>query len=192
METTKESLSQAVEQQMKLAQVWQNRGKITHAIANYEKAIQLQPDYLPPYLHLVQLLVQTGQTQQAIDTYRQGIETAIAKVWFPPHQAREEYRKALKQRQEIGQAPRVLLYTNCPGTYGAEQISHALMLRLVNSGYEVICVQSQADHHLIQARQALGIEHIWLKDDAYQFGYTVGNALEVAEINILVFPGMGW
>ncbi|MEA5578492.1 glycosyltransferase family 4 protein, partial [Anabaena sp. UHCC 0451] len=175
---------------MKLATVWQNRGKPLQAIANYEKAIQLQPDYLPAYLNLVQLLVQTGQTQQAIDTYGQGIETAIAKVWFPPHQAREEYRKALKRRQEIGQAPRVLLYTNCPGTYGAEQISHALMLRLVNSGYQVICVQTQADHHLIQARQALGIKHIWLKDDAYQFGYTFGNALEVAEIVAATLPDL--
>jgi glycosyltransferase involved in cell wall biosynthesis len=64
------------------------------------------------------------------------------------------------------------------------------MVRLVQSGYKVTCVQSQADHHLIQAREALGIKHIWLKDDAYQFGYTVGNASEVGEIFAAVLPDL--
>jgi len=204
MEESQESACQAAEQQIKFATIWQTKGKLSRAIASCEKAIQLQPDYMSAYLTLTQLLAQTGERQRAINTYRQGIEMAIKKAWILPDQqqenfvdretpierARNDYREAIRQRAENGEPPRILLYTNCPGTYGAEQISHALMVRLVRLGYKVTCVQSQAKHHLIQAREAQGIEHIWLKDDAYQFGYTVGNALEVAEIFASVLPDL--
>lgn len=66
MEESKELGYQAAEQQIKLATIWQTKGKLSQAIANCEKVIQLQPDYMPAYLTLMQL-VQTGQRQQAIN-----------------------------------------------------------------------------------------------------------------------------
>lgn len=60
---------------------------------------------------------------------------------------------------------RILFYSDCPEIYGAAQCNHAFMCGLVASGYSVTCAQSKASHHLIQQRDRLGIQHLWLEDD---------------------------
>jgi glycosyltransferase involved in cell wall biosynthesis len=62
-------------------------------------------------------------------------------------------------------ARRVLVYTDCPGIYGAEQVNHAIVRRLVEDGLRVCVVQSFADHRLVDERRALGVEHVWLEFD---------------------------
>jgi glycosyltransferase involved in cell wall biosynthesis len=185
-----ENNQSAAEQQIKLATAWQIRGQLTRAIANCEEALRLQPDYLVAYLTLISLLVKKGQREQAIAVYRQGVEKALEKAWNLPKKAQEEQLAEVQRRAENGAPPRILLYTNCPGTYGAEQISHALMVCLVQAGYEVICVQSRANHHLIDTRQSLGIEHIWLEDDAHKFIYATTNCAEVAGIFERIRPDL--
>lgn len=201
MKETSESVNRAAERQMKLSITWQNMGKFSQAIASVETAIELQPDYLPAHLALIELLVLTRKIQQAIDVYDRVMERNAQTAWISERQKenfgeredlsvqmRRHYQNVIRQRADAKETPHILLYTNCPSTYGAEQISHAIMVRLVQSGYKVTCVQSKADHHLIQARAELGIEHIWLQNDAYQFDYTVSNAAEVAAIFARVLP----
>jgi glycosyltransferase involved in cell wall biosynthesis len=59
---------------------------------------------------------------------------------------------------------RILLYTDCPGIYGASQWNHSLIMKLTDLGYHVSCAQCQASHHLIEQRNQRGIEHFWLDD----------------------------
>ncbi|HEY9854068.1 MAG TPA: glycosyltransferase family 4 protein [Leptolyngbyaceae cyanobacterium] len=59
----------------------------------------------------------------------------------------------------------ILLYTDCPGIYGASQWNHSLIMKLVDLGYDVSCAQCQASHHLIEQRNQRGIQHFWLNDD---------------------------
>ncbi|MFK7801961.1 MAG: glycosyltransferase family 4 protein [Anaerolineae bacterium] len=62
----------------------------------------------------------------------------------------------------------ILLYTDRPGIYGAEQCNHILACAFVNVGYKTTFVQPIADHHLIDERENLGIQHSWLEpDDIY-------------------------
>jgi glycosyltransferase involved in cell wall biosynthesis len=178
MQKMDELTRQAVEQQMKLATTWQTLGRFSHAIASCKKVIELQPDYLPAYLTLTALLSQSGQREQAIEAYREAIEVQTARLV----KSNESDWDTVRGRTDAKEPLHIVLYTNCPGTYGAEQVSHALMIRLATVGYKVTCVQSQAEHHLIQAREALGIHHVWLNGDAYQFGYTISNISEVADI----------
>lgn len=187
---TKRSDERTAEQQLQLAIAWQNLGKLSLAIANCKKAIELQPDYLPAAIKLIDLLSRSGREQPSIDIYRRGIETAISKGWTAPDRAREKYRQEIARRSKNGEPLRVLLYTNCPRTYGVEQVSHSIARDLARSGHEVICVQSKEDHDLIHERNALGIEHIWLEDDAYRFDYASGNASEVAGILASALPDL--
>jgi glycosyltransferase involved in cell wall biosynthesis len=189
-------MNQATEQQVKLAIAWKKMGRFSQAIASVEKAIQLQPNYLPAHLALFELLVLTGQIEQAIDVYHQAMERDAQKAWIfltadrqdLSVQARRHYQNAISQRSAARKTPHILLYTNCPGTYGAEQISHASVVGLVQRGYQITYVQSKADHHLIQARADLGIEHIWLQGNTHNFAYTVSNVAEVAAIFARVQP----
>lgn len=84
----------------------------------------------------------------------------------------------------------ILLYTNCSGVYGAEQVSHQLMCHLAQEGYRVTCVQGHASHYLIDKRATLGIKHIWLSQDPHQFLYTANNAPEVLQIFAQTSPDM--
>jgi glycosyltransferase involved in cell wall biosynthesis len=189
-------MNQATEQQMKLAIVWQKMGRFSQAIASVEKAIQLQPDYLPAHLALFELLVLNGQVDRAIDVYHQAMEQDAQQAWIfstadredLSAQARRHYQNAISQRSTAKETPHILLYTNCPGTYGAEQISHEIVVGLVQMGYQITYVQSKTDHHLIQARSDLGVEHIWLQGNTHDFAYTVSNAAEVAAIFARVQP----
>ena len=62
----------------------------------------------------------------------------------------------------------LMLYSDRPGIYGAEQHNHMLSLALVSAGHRLTFVQPPADHHLIRERERLGIRHRWLEpDDIY-------------------------
>lgn len=198
-----------IEKHMKLATAWQIKRRFSLARESYEKAIQLEPNYIPAYLGLGNLFAQTGQTSQAIETYRQAVALNATETWLPAvidalltkyqdftqqesqiNIAIEPYRAALRQKSTGREAPHIVLYTNCPGTYGAEQASHALMCHLAQSGYRVTCIQSKADHHLIRAREEMGIQHIWLKGDAHKVWYSVSNVSEVANIFSQTLPDL--
>jgi glycosyltransferase involved in cell wall biosynthesis len=60
---------------------------------------------------------------------------------------------------------RILLYTDCATPYGAQRIAHSLVRKMVGKDYRVTWVQHEASHHLIEERNQLGIDHIWLEDD---------------------------
>jgi len=59
----------------------------------------------------------------------------------------------------------VLLYSDRPGIYGAEQINHSVACAAARARYQVTFAQAYADHHLIAEREALGVGHEWLADD---------------------------
>ncbi|MGH7801955.1 MAG: glycosyltransferase [Thermodesulfobacteriota bacterium] len=65
----------------------------------------------------------------------------------------------------IGKKKRILLYTDCPTPYGAQRIAHSLVRKMLEEDYRVTWVQHNASHHLIEERNQLGIDHIWLEDD---------------------------
>jgi glycosyltransferase involved in cell wall biosynthesis len=60
---------------------------------------------------------------------------------------------------------RILLYTDCPTPYGAQKFAHSLVRKMVEKDYRVTWVQQEAFHDLIEERNQLGIDHIWLEDD---------------------------
>ncbi len=65
----------------------------------------------------------------------------------------------------VGKKKRILLYTDCPTPYGAQRIAHSLVRKMPEEDYRVTWVQHEASHHLIEERNQLGIDHIWLEDD---------------------------
>lgn len=66
---------------------------------------------------------------------------------------------------------RLLVYSDCAGEHGAEQVNHSLALDLQTVGYQVSFAQPRADHALIQAREAAGIPHHWLPpEQLYELG----------------------
>jgi len=192
--------SQAAEGQYRMAAFWQYKGRFERAIASYQQAIELQPDFIPGYLNLGFLLDQCDRSNQSTQLYRQAIELGATESWLPFHleellikqgefaDLEKHFGPSLTSELPIvanadkTQPAHILLYTNCPGTYGAEQASHLLMCELVTQGYRVSCVQSKADHHLIDQRKAVGIEHIWLEGDAHSFLYAVANVPEAVHL----------
>ena len=197
-----------VEHQLKLALVWQAKKRFQQAIASYEKIIQQQPDYIPAYLGLGGLFVEMGQEKEAIEIYRRAVKLNPRETWLPflldnllikqgdftdqetqLEQLVDQYQRAVSKKVATKQ-PHILLYTNCSSTYGAEQASHALMCHLATLGYRVTCVQSKANHHLIDARVELGIKHVWLKDNARSFTYSVSNVSEVIEVLSQILPDL--
>lgn len=200
--------SESAEVYIKIAAAWQARGKFSHAISNYEKAIAQQPDYAPAYIELINLLIQMDRVERAIAVCHRAMEISDNYAWLPfllddfliqqgkfreleppVEQMIDRYRSALAQK-DSAEKFHILLYTNCPGIYGAEQANHALMCELAKSGYKVTCVQSKANHHLIDARSELGIEHVWLENNAHRFVYAVSNAPEVVEIFSKALPDL--
>jgi glycosyltransferase involved in cell wall biosynthesis len=191
---------QSAEPYIKLAAFWQSKGKPLLAISNYEKALEQQSNYVPAYLELIHLWVKLNQVEQAIEVCRRAIEQNADQVWpsfllddcLLKQGGFTEPEIQIKQisdcywstfsRRSTTEPLRILLYTDCPDTYGAEQVNHALMCRLAVNGYKVTCVQSRASNPLIDLRTHLGIEHIWLQGDARRFPYTLSNVLEVIEI----------
>ena len=170
---------QTAEAHFSLANVWQLRGRPDRAIAGYREAMKLQPDFLPAYLELGALLLKQEKIEEAARIYQQAI------VLYPDEPGLREELEAIQARRDdargerprlremsflnlpkaSGQRGRILFYTDCPGTNGAEQINHRLMCELQAAGYEVECAQSKAHHHLIETRHRLGMHHFWVEDD---------------------------
>ena len=170
---------QAAEAHFNLANVWQLRGRPDRAIAGYRESIRLQPDYLPAYLELGTLLLRQEKIEEAARVYQHAIGM------YPDEPGLREELESIQTRQDnltgegsrlremslmnlpkaSGLKRRILFYTDCPGTNGAEQINHLLICEMKVWGYEVICVQSRAHHHLIEERHRLGIHHLWVRDD---------------------------
>ncbi|MEZ5573716.1 MAG: glycosyltransferase family 4 protein [Halioglobus sp.] len=59
----------------------------------------------------------------------------------------------------------LLIYSDCAGQYGAEQVNHSLALALHSAGYRVTFAQPRADHALVREREAVGIAHHWLPEE---------------------------
>ena len=62
----------------------------------------------------------------------------------------------------------IMMWSDRPEVFGAEQINHALICAVADRGYQATFVQSIARNHLIDEREALDIAHEWLEpDDIY-------------------------
>ena len=155
--------------QFRLATIWQAKGHAERAVAGYEAAILLRPDYLAAHLELGQLLLRHRGVAAAIAAYRRA-------VGLNPDDAscRQRLRELLERQGGVGThpspdprvgQPHLLLYTDCSGIGGAEQCNHALLTMLAGQGYRVTCVQGHATHHLVRAQAQLGIRHLWLEED---------------------------
>jgi len=151
----------------KLARVWQAKGKLDRALAGYREIIDAHPEYVPAQLELGSLLTEQGRLAEAEAHYRRALrvnpdEPSLARklesLLAAGRREMPEPRRRLREQFR----GRVLLYTDRPGTYGAEQIGHLLMLHLVDAGYTVTCAQERADHHLVAERERAGVEHLWL------------------------------
>jgi glycosyltransferase involved in cell wall biosynthesis len=179
--------------QFKLASLWQAKGNVQRALAGFQEALRLQPDYMPAHLSLGNLLLQEGRLDEAIAVCRRCIELnpregCLRKNLRDLLAHRKDQCGKIAESAEVrpetadsakGTSGRVLLYTDCPGIYGAEQCSHALMLKLAASGYQVTCAQEKAAHFLVDERNQAGIRHVWLeKDDVYST-VTIPRALSV-------------
>ncbi|WP_416233548.1 glycosyltransferase [Cronbergia sp. UHCC 0137] len=81
----------------------------------------------------------------------------------------------------------ILLYTDDSGSGGVAQYNHSLMCGLVKLGYQVTCVQSHANNPLIDERQQLGIEHLWLEIDT-NIPNSLGRALVDSSDAEKIFP----
>jgi glycosyltransferase involved in cell wall biosynthesis len=63
----------------------------------------------------------------------------------------------------------IMMWSDRPEIFGAEQINHAVMCAVARAGHRSTFVQGFARHHLIDEREALGIRHEWLQpDDVYE------------------------
>ena len=67
--------TQSAEAEFKLANAWRQKGKSSRAIAGYQKAIALQPEYIPAYMELADLLKENGELDEAIAVYRRAVES---------------------------------------------------------------------------------------------------------------------
>lgn len=63
----------------------------------------------------------------------------------------------------------ILLCTDDPGLGGAAQCNHSLLCGLVKLGYQITCLQPNASNSLITHQKLLGIQHIWLENEAVDF-----------------------
>ena len=172
MSQQRELSLKSAEVQYKLAAVWQSKGQFNRAIAGYEEAVRLRPDYVPAHLELGALLVHLGQPAEAIRVYQRALQ-------WNPRETRFEQKLAEFDRQDTWQVPapqgsseparrglrHVMLYTDCSGIGGVEQCNHMLMGTLVEAGYRVTCAQGRASHHLIAAGERQGVRYHWLEDD---------------------------
>lgn len=170
------------EVEFKMAIAWRQKGKFARATAGYQKAIALQPGYIPAYMELADLLETNGELEEAIAVYRRAIEHNPNELDLPNKLSRLLRKKERRtdpspvhtSRQEPSRLPladqrgHILFYSDRPGIMGAEQINHLLMCGLATSGYRVTCAQNKTSHYLITERESIGIRHAWLAmDDVY-------------------------
>jgi predicted O-linked N-acetylglucosamine transferase (SPINDLY family)/glycosyltransferase involved in cell wall biosynthesis/predicted O-methyltransferase YrrM len=85
-------------------------------------------------------------------------------------------------------AKHILLYTDDPGIYGVAQYNHAIVKGLVANGYRVSFVQAQANHHLIDEREHLGVKHFWLESS--EFAHSLNNEAEAKKLIEQIKPDL--
>ncbi|MCW5881216.1 MAG: glycosyltransferase, partial [Anaerolineae bacterium] len=166
--------SDAAETQFKLATLWEAKGQPARAIAGYEAALRLRPDYAAAYLALAALLEQVGRATDAAAVYRRAAEAVPGEAAFrrrlnAPVGAMDTPADPLAANEAaLGERDHILLYTDGASVYGLGQFNHALALGLRAAGYRVTCAQPPTAHSLIDERRAAGIGHAWLDpDDLY-------------------------
>lgn len=82
-----------------LAQEYLQRGDTAEALRYFEALVDEQPDYVGTYYHLGKLYEALGRADDAVRTYRAGIETAAQ---ASDTHARAELQSALLDAQGIG------------------------------------------------------------------------------------------
>ncbi|BAQ64656.1 glycosyltransferase family 4 protein [Geminocystis sp. NIES-3709] len=157
-------------QKFRLGEVWQIKGKIDRAIASYQEALNLQPDYFPAHLKIADLMLQQGNKEKAIDHYRQVSLLDQEKKTYSHRILAKLTKNEVKNPKKTF---KIMVYTDNPLVYGAEQVNHSLLCGLQKAGYKVICVTHKSDTYLVQKRKKLGIEHIFLEPDNI-YSYNVG------------------
>lgn len=185
--TTKDGLTRlnltSAEVQFKLANVWQSKGKMERASAGYQEAIKLQPDYIPAYMELANLLIQQERFDEAIATYWKAIQFNPREICFRKDLKRLLDRKDPSSEEsyhlsslfpiltygETRSLEHLLFYTDCSGIYGAEQCNHLLMKRLKERGYQITCAQEKTSNYLVDERHQLGIQHLGVKHQNLYF-----------------------
>lgn len=158
----------------KLATAWLLQGRPDRARDEFSQLTRSYPEFVPAYLDLGNLLVQAGDRDGARAVY------ALALAFHPSDSGLRSYFDRLDGECQTHEASanhtartvdavrrlgHILLYTDCPGIYGAEQINHLVAGGLVRAGYSVTYAQSRASHRLIREREEWGIQHRWLEDD---------------------------
>ena len=169
----------SAEVRYRMANLWQYKGNIDQAIKGYRETLNLEPTYVPVRLELGNLLVKQGEVDAAIELYQEAmvinpqepifqkkLEALVNAQRFSlesiPNQFRPE-APLVEQRSTI--KSRLLLYADCPGIYGAGQCNHILIRELAQKGFSCTFVQPKASHHLVEERQGLGIEQMWIEED---------------------------
>ena len=174
---------QAAEVAYRMANIFSYKGKFDRAITLYRRAIDLEPAYLPAYLELETLLKALGRTDECVGLYRRAAETTpgggifaarLRELVSAPVSSEDldpgcrELRAGVVPDEHRSRA-HLLIYADCSGLSGAEQVNHAIAMRLRAAGYRVTFVQPKATHHLIEERISNGIDHIWIEaDDIYR------------------------
>ena len=174
---------QAAQVAYRMANIFAYKGKFDRAIALYQRAIDLEPSYLPAYLELETLLKALGRLDECVGLYRRAAETAPGGEIFSTRlqelvsaPASSEERGAGCDELSAGAVgedhrsrAHLVIYADCPGVSGAEQANHAIAMGFRAAGYRVTFVQPKANHHLIEERTREGIGHIWIEaDDIYR------------------------
>ncbi len=95
--------NQSFEVYFKLGKALGATGKVSDAIACYQKVIELQPDFADVYWHLGQLQSQQGQLDHAIANYKKALNITPDLVWVYPLLA-----DAFTQNQQLEEA--ILVY----------------------------------------------------------------------------------
>lgn len=169
----------AAEVAYRMANIFSYKEKIDHAIALYQRAIRLEPLYVPAYLELEALLKRLGRFEECIQLYRTAAESAphenlfatrlqallcsSARVESPQREDRPVPIRSLQDDRRC--RAHIALYADCAGISGAEQANHMIAMGLHAAGYRVTFIQPQARHYLIQERTQNGIVHVWIESD---------------------------
>lgn len=73
MEFTSILNAESVQTQFKLANAWQIRGNFEEAFQRYQQVLTLQPDYMPAYQQLGNLMLRQRQIERALEYYEQAL-----------------------------------------------------------------------------------------------------------------------
>ncbi len=146
------------------------------------QAIRLNPDYVPAYLELADLLLKQDDLKAAVEIYRQAVtrepadgslrsklDELLCKQESVGSAGNESAKPSSERaRKEPGRGRHLLFYTDCPGINGVAQCNQLVTRGLRQAGYKITYAQAKASHHLIAERIEAGIAHIWLQpDDLY-------------------------